>query len=122
MMGDLTYWERNPPYAAVGFARLLGTSLRHAADPKGTNKTTVALRFAGGCGRRASLATRSDCPGSCGAPAHPAAAALRSLHVPDCRDELQGPAILRFLSRQAAAEGKDALYGQDPLAAAQVRL
>lgn len=45
---SVSYWERAPPFAAVGYAKLLGVSIGYAPDPKGTNKTVPTLRFASG--------------------------------------------------------------------------
>ena len=41
----LTYWDRNPPYAAIALAKHAGVDLKHEADPKATNKTVATLRF-----------------------------------------------------------------------------
>eukprot|EP00878_Enallax_costatus_P010415 GHUV01010871.1.p1 GENE.GHUV01010871.1~~GHUV01010871.1.p1 ORF type:complete len:501 (+),score=123.71 GHUV01010871.1:69-1571(+) len=45
---QLSYWERNPPYAAVALAHQANVPLKHAADPKGTNKSIPTLKFASG--------------------------------------------------------------------------
>lgn len=44
----LTYWERNPPYAAIALSFQAGVALEHAADPKATNKSVPTLKFAAG--------------------------------------------------------------------------
>lgn len=44
----LTYWDRNPPYAAIALAKHAGVDLKHEADPKATNKTVATLRFESG--------------------------------------------------------------------------
>lgn len=46
---QLTYWERNPPYAAVALAHQAKVDLQHGADPKGTNKSIPTLKFVSGC-------------------------------------------------------------------------
>ncbi len=45
----LSYWERNPPYAALALAAHLGLELPHAADAKARKGTPHTLAFAGGC-------------------------------------------------------------------------
>lgn len=47
-MAELSYGERNPPYAAVGFARLLGIELKHVVDSTVNVKATPTLKFASG--------------------------------------------------------------------------
>jgi hypothetical protein len=45
----LTYWDRNPPFAAVALAQHANVALQHAADPKATNKSIATLKFPSGC-------------------------------------------------------------------------
>eukprot|EP00775_Hariotina_reticulata_P007441 gene7441-7651_t len=45
---SLSYWERNPPYAAVAVALYANVPLEHAADPKGTKATIPTLKFPSG--------------------------------------------------------------------------
>jgi len=45
----LSYWERNPPYAAVAIALYAKLPLEHPADPKGTKATPPTLKFPSGC-------------------------------------------------------------------------
>jgi hypothetical protein len=45
----LTYWDRNPPYAAVALAAAAGVEVPHAADPKATKETLAKLQFPSGC-------------------------------------------------------------------------
>jgi hypothetical protein len=52
----LTYWDRNPPFAAVALAQQANLALQHAADPKATNKTIATLKFPSGCAPDARLA------------------------------------------------------------------
>lgn len=61
MAAQLSYWERNPPFAAVAFAKLLGVDLNHAADPKGTKETVATLRFSSGWVHRSSIAAAGHC-------------------------------------------------------------
>uniref|UniRef100_A0A383W857 glutamate--tRNA ligase n=1 Tax=Tetradesmus obliquus TaxID=3088 RepID=A0A383W857_TETOB len=44
----LTYWDRNPPFAAVALAQAANVALQHAADLKATNKTNATLKFPSG--------------------------------------------------------------------------
>lgn len=44
----LTYWERQPPFAALALGKYAGVGLQHAADPKATKETVPTLRFPGG--------------------------------------------------------------------------
>lgn len=44
----LTYWERNPPYAAIALAQEAKVELQHAADPKATKETITKLQFPNG--------------------------------------------------------------------------
>jgi hypothetical protein len=46
---SLTYWDRNPPYAAIALAQEAGVELQHAACPKATKETIAKLEFANGC-------------------------------------------------------------------------
>lgn len=46
---QLTYWERNPPYAALALAQEAKVDLQHAADPKATKETIAKLQFSIGC-------------------------------------------------------------------------
>jgi hypothetical protein len=46
---SLTYWDRNPPYAAIALAEQAGVELQHAACPKATKETIAKLEFANGC-------------------------------------------------------------------------
>jgi hypothetical protein len=49
IQAQLTYWDRNPPYAAIALAQEAGVALEHAADPKATKETIAKLQFANGC-------------------------------------------------------------------------
>ncbi len=105
----LTYWERNPPYAAVALAALANVPVNNVADPKATKETVPALQFASGCASRRSarrccltVGWRLDLTSSS-----------------PCSDELLGvPIILRYIARAAGSSSK--LYGEDPLSACQV--
>jgi glutamyl-tRNA synthetase len=44
----LTYWERNPPFAAIGAASLAKVLLPHEADPKATKETVPTITFSTG--------------------------------------------------------------------------
>lgn len=44
----LTFWERNPPFAALAAAKLSGASLDAKPDPKATKDTVATLTFASG--------------------------------------------------------------------------
>jgi len=44
----LTYWDRQPPLAAVALAKHTNVDLKHTADPKATKETIPTLRFASG--------------------------------------------------------------------------
>jgi glutamyl-tRNA synthetase len=44
----LTYWERQPPLAAVALAKHANVSLKHEADPKATKETVPTLKFSSG--------------------------------------------------------------------------
>lgn len=46
---QLTYWDRQPPYAAVALAHEAKVDLQHAADPKATKETIAKLQFSNGC-------------------------------------------------------------------------
>jgi hypothetical protein len=49
-LAQLTYWDRNPPYAVIALAQEASIDLPHAADPKATKETTAKLQFPTGCG------------------------------------------------------------------------
>lgn len=49
IQAQVTYWDRNPPYAAIALAQEAGVALEHAADPKATKETIAKLQFANGC-------------------------------------------------------------------------
>uniref|UniRef100_A0A7S0WYI8 glutamate--tRNA ligase n=1 Tax=Chlamydomonas leiostraca TaxID=1034604 RepID=A0A7S0WYI8_9CHLO len=45
---SLTFWDRNPPFAAVAAAKLAGTALDVKPDPKATKDYVATLTFASG--------------------------------------------------------------------------
>lgn len=45
---QLTYWDRQPPYAAIALAQEAGVDLHHAADPHATKETIASLQFSNG--------------------------------------------------------------------------
>ena len=45
---ELTFWERNPPFAALAAAKLAGASVSAKPDPKATKDTVATLTFASG--------------------------------------------------------------------------
>lgn len=46
-MSTLTFWERNPPFAALATARLGGVPVAATPDPKGTKETVPTLNAEG---------------------------------------------------------------------------
>lgn len=44
----LTYWERQPPLAALALAKHADVQLKHEADPKATKETVPTLTFPSG--------------------------------------------------------------------------
>eukprot|EP00882_Tetradesmus_deserticola_P022908 GHRQ01024902.1.p1 GENE.GHRQ01024902.1~~GHRQ01024902.1.p1 ORF type:complete len:295 (-),score=11.31 GHRQ01024902.1:452-1336(-) len=137
----LTYWDRNPPFAAVALAQHANLALQHAADPKATNKTTATLKFPSGWGpallplhpctawfnvvqnvQRSGPKEATACLEADGKMlnllllTHP----HHLLSASNRREELVGaPIIVKFLTRLGAQNGSN-LYGPTPLSACQV--
>jgi glutamyl-tRNA synthetase len=44
----LTYWDRQPPLAALALAQHADVPLKHEADPKATKETVATLTFPSG--------------------------------------------------------------------------
>ena len=44
----LTYWDRQPPFAALALAKHAHVDLSHEADPKATKETVPTLAFDSG--------------------------------------------------------------------------
>lgn len=47
MSATLTFWDRNPPYAAVALARLANVPVAATHDPKATKETVPTLSVSG---------------------------------------------------------------------------
>ena len=44
----LTFWDRQPPLAALALAQHAGVPLSHEADPKATKETVAKMTFPSG--------------------------------------------------------------------------
>lgn len=44
----LTYWDRQPPFAAVALAKHANVAVKHESDPKATKQTIPTLSFPSG--------------------------------------------------------------------------